>query len=83
MEVPEVKFKDLSEQERKIILAIIRVYCKENVLFEKFSKEGMGIEDAEELMIEMIDDGELKILWDEENDTFAIGAWDEEEGDYV
>jgi predicted nucleic acid-binding protein len=74
IEKPKILFKNLQGNSKILLLAIIREFSK-NVCSE------LGLEATEEAMINLIDEGFLKICTDEE-DNFWLELYDFSIEDY-
>lgn len=71
---PNRKINDLTGESRKLILTLIRSFSKNTGSY-------LGLEATEEAMIELIDNGFLKICSDE-NDNFWLEIYDIEANIY-
>lgn len=70
MNKPKVKFSELQEEERLVILTIIRLTIQKTNILEKFPE--IGFEKTEEYMIKLIEEGLLHILYNDKTDSFCI-----------
>lgn len=66
---PKIRIKDLPEEERKLITAIIRTYIQTTGMAQQ---TGLGLEKCEETVSAMIDAGKLVIVYNEETDCIQI-----------
>ena len=57
---------------RRVVLATIRAYCKKSGLYGRASAKGIGLDECEESVKELIEYGLLVICIDEDGDTFTI-----------
>lgn len=62
--------RELPDDERKTIRAIIRGYCTVNKIYAKAHKQGIGLESTEEAMEDLIDSGKLQII--KENNQYFL-----------
>jgi len=57
---------------RKVVLAIVRAYCRTSGMYARASVNGIGLDECEESVKELIEYGLLVIYVDEENDLISI-----------
>lgn len=69
---PKIKIKDLGNNPRKFMRAIIRTFCLKNGLYEKGHKNGFGLEVVEESVEELINLGELIVYYNPDEEMFSI-----------
>lgn len=76
--IPKVKIKDLEGNEKKIMLLVIRYLC------QPISKY-MGIDATEEAVIDLIDNGTLKVCLEDVDGSkkYVFYVYDEDKEKYV
>lgn len=77
-EVPLKKVQALPVKEREIFIKIIRELLKANNMYLRFHKGGLGIDESEEAVIELINKGYVKIVLCQETETFHMELWNGE-----
>ncbi len=76
--LPTCKIADLGEQERKVLLIIIREFTK--TMPEAIGM--LGFDMTEETIMNLIDKGIIKIVYDEDNDGYYLRVYDFNQGRY-
>jgi len=75
IEKPTMNVQDLEGNNRKIMLFLVR----------KFSKglyKHLGADKAEETLIELINNGKLKIAYEEDSQLFSLMVYNEQNDEY-
>ncbi len=80
---PKIKFKNLALESRIIILNLIRRLLKHSGLYFKLHQMGFGIEEAEEIIIALLDSGLFKVELDGLTETLHLRVYDMELKKYV
>ena len=72
--------EDLSVEERRVVLAIIRSLIPK---YHYLQELNYGFEKTEEEIIYLLEQGLLAIIYNEDNESFTFGVYDEDTGDYI
>jgi hypothetical protein len=67
--LPKPKFRDLPEKERSMILKLVRRYISATGMAKELE---MGLEHCEEIVINMLQDSQLKIVVSKDDKTYSI-----------
>ena len=76
--LPLIRVQDLPKDERIFFIKMIRAILGESDLYKHFSNAGFGIEHSEELVIDLVDKGYVRIVIDKIEDVFYLQTWDGE-----
>jgi len=80
---PTKSISKLPEKTRKFMRALIREICINNELYSQAHKHGIGLEETEEAFESLLNTGDLKIFYNEENDTLLVKKWNEKYKTYI
>lgn len=71
---PKKRISQLEKEAQQIMRIIIKEYCKTNSIYYEANKKGLGLEQTEEIVENLIDEGELKVYkLDESN--YTVVPW--------
>ncbi len=80
---PKTKFKNLALESRIIILNLLRRILKNSGLYSKLYQMGFGIEEAEEIIIALLDSGLFKVELEDSTGTLHLRVYDKELKKYI
>lgn len=78
IEVPLKKCSELDGDQKKLMITMIRMLCK-----DLCNISHLGLEATEEALTELIDKGLAKIAWDEDQGIFGLMHYDFKTESYI
>jgi len=79
---PDKKVEDLAPEARKFVRNLIRTFCKERNIYPEANKAGIGLEETEECIEELLNRGELKFFYDSDSNLMYLKKWNSENEEY-
>jgi len=79
---PNIKVRDLSSEARGYIRSLIREFCLKHKIYKSANEEGIGLDETEECLEELLNRGEIKFFYDELNSIMILKKWNRETEEY-
>jgi len=81
--LPTVQVKDLNEKAKKYVRSLIRDFCINCGLFKIANEEGIGLDETEECLEELLNKGEIKFFYNEDTQIMVLKKWDRNSEEYI